>query len=298
MRLTIKSKLTWVIGILLGLFGLFGLFSYLQILNINSKVREITEIAEPTSAAAYEMEINLIGTGFGLLGYLYDHDPKHLERIVKDEIDFETFQAKYHELAETAQGKEWGVKVDLGYEKFRDLAEVLVAIEDRQTQKMEDLLANLNRIDDLLDDSIQAAIQPNEPQAYQKLHAALDMEININGIAKGLGNYLRTHKTIYEDRVHKDEQDFRHFIQLYKNLPLSLQEQQWAQQVESLFNVAVKSVKEIIVLDRKKNRSSPNLSRSGVSSTMSSMTKSRPSPTKTSLQPNRTPSRPVSKRSP
>ena len=35
--------------------------------------------SEAASAAAYEMEINLIGTGFGLLGYLHDHDPLHLE---------------------------------------------------------------------------------------------------------------------------------------------------------------------------------------------------------------------------
>ena len=254
MRLTIKNKLTWVIGFLLGLFGLFGLFSYLQIVKINSKVREITEIAEPTSAAAYEMEINLIGTGFGLLGYLYDHDPKHLERIIKNEIDFETFQAKYHELAETSKGKEWGIMVDRGYEKFRDLAEELITIEDQQTQLTEDLLANLHRIDDLLDDSIQAAIQPDEPQAYQKLHAALDMEININGIVRGLGNYLRTHKSTHEDRVHKDEQDFRHFIQLYKNLPPSSQEQQWVQQVESLANVLVNSVKKVLALDKEKRQ--------------------------------------------
>ncbi|MCH9023398.1 MAG: hypothetical protein IID32_11650 [Planctomycetes bacterium] len=107
MQLIIKKRLTWVIGILLGLFGLFGLLGYLQILTINSKIGEITEIEEPTSAAAYEMEINLIGTGFGLLGYLYDHDPQHLERIVKDEIVFEPFQEKYHELAETPKGKDW-----------------------------------------------------------------------------------------------------------------------------------------------------------------------------------------------
>ena len=34
------------------------------------------------------MEINLIGTGFGLLGYLHDHDPLHLERIRDDAEDF------------------------------------------------------------------------------------------------------------------------------------------------------------------------------------------------------------------
>lgn len=151
------------------------------------------------------MEINAIGTGFGLLGYLHDRDPVHLERIQKDEENFERFQTRYHELAETERDKALGVKVDQSYDEFRALAAELIKVEDDQDRKMGSLLNNLEKIDELLDEKIQAAITPDDPRAYEKLHAALEMEINTNGIAKGLGNFLRTHQEQYEARIHKDE---------------------------------------------------------------------------------------------
>ena len=49
-------------GLLLSLFVIAALVSFFQARIVDEKVREITEVAEPTSAAAYEMEINVIGT--------------------------------------------------------------------------------------------------------------------------------------------------------------------------------------------------------------------------------------------
>ena len=100
MKLTVVAKLGIGIGTLLVLILISGLVSLWQNEFIESKIREITEVEEPTSAAAFEMEINLLGTGFALVAYLHDHDPAHLERIAKDEADFEHFQRRYHELAE------------------------------------------------------------------------------------------------------------------------------------------------------------------------------------------------------
>ena len=81
MRITIRKTLGIVVGGLLLLMVLVAVGSYLQLRLIEGKLAKIVDEEEPQSAAAYELEINLIGTGFAVLGYLHDHDPQHLDRI-------------------------------------------------------------------------------------------------------------------------------------------------------------------------------------------------------------------------
>ena len=185
MIFTIRKKLGLGIGILTGLLLVSGLVSYYQIHVVEERLVEVLEVDEPASAAAYEMEINLIGTGFGLLGYLHDHDPLHLERIRDDAEDFSRHLREHralleqdkteYDLLEPDDRAAMLTKLEQRYERFAALATGLIAVEDEQTAKMESLLEALERIDALLDDEVQPAITPDAPQAYEKLHAALDM---------------------------------------------------------------------------------------------------------------------------
>jgi len=123
------------IGLLLALFLIAALVAYTQLRSLEQKLRQVTEIEEPAGSAALEMEINLIGTGFALLGYLHDHDPLHLQRLRDDQSDFEKFLRQYHELAQTQEYRTLGLKVDQGYTRFRALADRLIRIEDEQTER-------------------------------------------------------------------------------------------------------------------------------------------------------------------
>ncbi len=111
-KMTIGKKLGLSFGIVLLIFAISGLVTITQIRKIGKNLDEIIQVEEPTSAAAYEMEINLIGTGFGLLGYLEDRDTKHLERISGDIDDFGRFQKQYSDLVETKEGKDFGVRLN------------------------------------------------------------------------------------------------------------------------------------------------------------------------------------------
>ena len=264
MIFTIRRKLGLGVGTLTGLLLVSGLVSYLQIHVVEERLVEVLEVDEPSSAAAYEMEINLIGTGFGLLGYLHDHDPLHLERIRDDAEDFARHLRQHRALLEQDKAEYMAVDFDRRnalvaeleqrYGRFAALANGLIAVEDEQTAKMRALLDALGRIDALLDDKIQAGITPETPQAYDKLSAALDMEINANGIAKGLGSFLRTHQPEYEDRVHKDERDLAEHLAAYRSLRLSAQEKRWAEEAEELFDETVRLAKDIIALHKKKEK--------------------------------------------
>lgn len=254
LRLTLARRL-W-----LG-FGLLSLVLLISVVVVernmavvDKNLTAIIETDEPQSAAAYEMEINLIGTGFAVLGYLHDRDPAHLERIEDDARDFDRFQARYHELAEGELEKELAAAVDQGYAQFTALADDLIRIEDAQTAKLDVFLRNLDEMDAILDEQMQANIDPGDPQGAHKLHAAHEMEINTNGMALGLGNYLRTHRAEYEQRVRKDEADFTHLIAVYEGLDLSPEERGWAADVRRLFEESVALATEIIVLDDAKEQ--------------------------------------------
>ena len=67
-RIGIKVGLGLGLGLLFSLFVIGALVSLFQARIVDEKVRQITEVEEPTSAAAYEMEINVIGvTGMSQL---------------------------------------------------------------------------------------------------------------------------------------------------------------------------------------------------------------------------------------
>ena len=176
MRLTIGRKLGLGIGTLLSLFLVVGLVAYTQTRFIDETIREITEIEEPTSAAAYEMEINLIGTGFGVLGYLQDRDPAHRERVADDERDFERFMAQYDDLVETEQGKQLGAKVKAKYQTFKSRGDDLMRIKDDSAKKEKMLDAYLDEMDDLLDEHVQVLAGEAAETGLQRLIAISGME--------------------------------------------------------------------------------------------------------------------------
>lgn len=263
-RMTIRKKVSFAIGTFLVLFVTMGVISYVQIRRLDERLMEIINIDEPISAAAYELEINLIGTGFGLLGYLHDHDPNHLERIQNDEDDFNLFLKKYHQYVrediKTTEGEEHdaridcGFKIDQDYTDFRTIADKLIEIENTKNLKMRHLAQNFEAIDVILDESVQTSIGREDPDAFEKMQAALEMEINVNGIAKGLGKYLMTRQAQYEERIHDDEGDFQKFLEVYERLNLSSQEKQWARQIHLLFDECVRLAKTIIELDKEKEK--------------------------------------------
>jgi len=250
--LNISTKLWLGFGVVLLVLAISGVLSIVQLGSIGGRLVEITEVEEPTSEAAYEMEINLIGTGFGVLGYLEDHDPEHLNRIEGDKKDFANFQAQYYDLCETEEGRNLGTTINKEFKKYTGTADGLIKVEDEQTKKMKSLLNNLSEMDAILNEKIQASINQNDPLLLEKTRYSMELEININGIAKGLGNYIRAHDPVYEARVLDDEKDFQSFLSAYKGLALSTEEIQWAEQVERLFISSIEAAKSIIALEKKK----------------------------------------------
>ncbi|HEX9663213.1 MAG TPA: hypothetical protein VGB27_13070, partial [Candidatus Binatia bacterium] len=64
-------------------------------------LRLVGEKGHPVSAAAYELEINVIGTALGVMKYMQTPLPDHRERVEKDESEFARFKTQHDAFAAT-----------------------------------------------------------------------------------------------------------------------------------------------------------------------------------------------------
>ena len=251
MRLTIGKKLGGTIFILLLIVFILGLISYNRVSKINDSIGAVINVEEPTSAAAYEMEINLVETSLGLISYLKDSDPQHLENLKRDMSEFEHFQQQYYNLCTTDKGRDLGVKIQKEFDKIKALITQLLESDALQTGKMDAFLKDFDAMDALLDDKIQTVIQPDVPQAYKKLEASMEMEVNNNGMTRCVGSFLRTHKDIYITNMKRDIEDFRVFLKAYHALNLTANERKWANEMGALFETNTQRAEEIVALEKK-----------------------------------------------
>ena len=237
------------LGLLLSLFVIAVLISLFQARVAREKVREITEVEEPTSAAAYEMEINVIGTGLGVLKYLQTGDQIHRLRVAKDEANFERFKSQYDLLAETARGRELGKQVSLLYQEYKAVGDTLMDQADRREILFAIIGENFGELDEILDELILATVDMQGPDGPEKHIASMGMEANIAEVGTWLGNYLRTSREEYKERLYHDADDFWEEFNKFKSLRLTEEEKARAVELEVLFSQTQDLATEIIALE-------------------------------------------------
>ena len=83
MRLTVIHKigLALVVVLLLGLMPVLMIFNGLK--QLEQTVGQVTDIDEPISAAAYEMEISTISSGMAVLKYLETGEAEYRAQAAK-----------------------------------------------------------------------------------------------------------------------------------------------------------------------------------------------------------------------
>lgn len=251
--LTIGSKLGLGIAVLLVLCILTGLVSYVQTRHVRQKVEEITEVREPLNSAVYGMENNLMETAFSSLGYLATGDSSLLNAFRRSREHFSVIQQKYRDVARTDTTNRFNARLQDGFARLHAVALEQIRLRDQQTQTMDVLLGNLDAIDSLLNKRIQASISADDPLAYRRLKAALEMEVNVNALTKGLGNFLLTGQPQFESRIHRAEREFTRYFRIYQNVLLSAKEKRWATDLHILSTQSVEQAKTIIALEQQRN---------------------------------------------
>ena len=131
------GKLWLAFGLLVLVLGISGLVSYRSIQRIDRNLRQIVSVEEPLEQAVLEMEINAGETARGMLDYVRDLEPKHIEAMRDSEADFERFAADFARLAETDEEHRLGREVARLYKEFKALGDEIVALADRRRGALE-----------------------------------------------------------------------------------------------------------------------------------------------------------------
>ena len=157
---------------------------------VEGRVDQILNVEEPMSAAAHELEINVLGAGLAVLRYLETGDPVHRARIVKDEADFAQFKTVYDRLAQSEREQELGDRIDLLHRRYSEIGRTLMELRDRRAALHDQLTAGFDEVDAILDDQIQAHLDLNSPDWEAKLEASSSLEGDVAEMGTWLGSCL------------------------------------------------------------------------------------------------------------
>jgi len=220
---TIGTKLGAGIGTMVVLCIAIGLVSYLQSRVVSDKIREITEVREPVNTAVHGMESSLEETALATLGFLSTGDAGFMESFQTSRNAFEESDRKYG----AAGGADPGVKLRQGFKEFCALAAEQIELRNLQGRNMSALLKEVDEIEGLLKDRIVSSIKADDPLAYRREQAALQMEVNANAMTKSLGNFLITGEPEFESRLHRAGSEFQRYFDIYRNVTISSEEKEW-----------------------------------------------------------------------
>jgi signal transduction histidine kinase len=220
---TIGTKLGVGIGTMVMLCIAIGVVSYMQSRVVSGKIRELTEVREPVNTAVHDMETSLEETALATLGFLSTGDSRFLGSFQTARGEFEQSDRKYGEAA----GPESGAKLRQGFSEFCALAADQIELRNNQSRNMSALLKDVHEIEGLLKDRIVPSIKADDPIAYRREQAALEMEVNANAMTKSLGNFLITGDTAYEAGLHHAGEEFRRYFSIYRNVVISTEEKEW-----------------------------------------------------------------------
>ena len=250
-RWTLARKLWMIVGLMVGILSISGVVAYVQIQTIKRSVLQLTRIEEPLEEAILEMEINAGETARAVLNYLRDQDPKHIDKVYDSEADFELYAAEFEALAETDEERRLGAEIARLYIEFKILGDDIITLIDERNTAIELLHKAVIEIDELIDNEIQGAIDRNAPDAFLKLEAALDMEINIDEAFSAIRQYILHPDASILEEILDAETDFARYLALYLTTNMSADEIMWLDVIEKDFAHSIALSSRIIVSTNK-----------------------------------------------
>lgn len=160
-----------------------ALYQSLQAIRRDMDLAANTE--EPESAATYEMEINALGAGLAVKKYLLGADAAELERLAKDEADFERFRAEYERLGDGEIELEMAREIGALHQRYRTLGRELLRLGDQRTALHAQLAADIEEVD-----RIFTGVEFSEPQREVKYRELLSLKADIGELGTWVGAFL------------------------------------------------------------------------------------------------------------
>jgi signal transduction histidine kinase len=248
-RFTVTHKIIagLVLILLIGLLSM--LLIYRGLVLVEQELERLAAVEEPTSLAAYEMEINVNGMGLAVLKYLDDVDPFYRSWVSDDDADFNVFLREYLNLVNTRRERTLGREVSALFEEFEQLAQRLMEEKDRQAALFEAVAANFEQMDRIIDERVQPAIDRRGPEALAKIEASMDMEASIAEMAFWTIAYQEVSSQEHRRMIFDKEQEFKQALSRIKQLDLLQEKVTLVAAIQAIGDQTHRSVLDIVALE-------------------------------------------------
>ena len=255
----IAAKVGLSLGGMVAVFIVGGALFLLQIGHIVDDLIQLAKVEEPVEEATFEMEINLGEAARAILDYVHDRDPADREgnraRVIDSEADFQRFHGEFMRLAESEKERALGAELARLFVEFTELGHEMMALSDLTAVGIERLGGIVRSIDEFVDEKLQVTVDMTTPGSMERLHAAFEMEINIDEAYAAITSYLLApHPTVAEE-LRDAVADFERFEAAYRRAGLSADEKILVDRIDRDFAAATRLGEELMGLaDREREQ--------------------------------------------
>jgi signal transduction histidine kinase len=249
MRVTVRTKVVAGLAVILGMGAVSMLIIYQGLGALREGMRQLADFKQPSSAAAYEMEINANGIALAVLKYLESAEPQYRRLVEDDMSDFERSYADYLRLSESGAEKALADSIGAAYSEFRGLAELLMDEEDEQETRFAEFGQGVERIDEIIDGRIQPRVDRRLPVGFEKVEVIADLEADIAEWAFWVANYRRAPRPEYRELIFTNYREFGRKLDTFKTLDLTAAERSAAAEMDDIRNRLLILTREILADD-------------------------------------------------
>lgn len=215
---------------------------------LKSQLHAITAVAEPMSAAAYEMEISIIRTGMGVVNYLLTAEPYYRQQVEQDAATFARFNSYYDSLPKDSHHRPLGTDFSAIFRDYLEITDTLMTTAARQRVVYSALAESFEVLHGIINDRIRKNLDVAGPQGPLKLLGTANLAAYTANIGTWLGSYTRTSDPSYKQQLLQGEEAVEKELTWFKTLKLSQKEREWAAELEQRYSQARAEIVEAIGL--------------------------------------------------
>jgi signal transduction histidine kinase len=214
---TIRSRVVAVIVASMFVAIATSLVVYRTLFGAARNASELADRADASAHAAYEMEINTIGMGIGVLKYLATRDPQYRSRVDDDEGDFYRHFAIYEQLATDPERRTIALETKRRYQEFSARGRGLMDSEDLLHRRLPPVVEFVSRAQTLTSAGLNER-DPSEAQVIAKIRL-------VRGAAAQFGSalipYVRNPAAANHDEMRRHVRAITQATSELQRLPVS-----------------------------------------------------------------------------
>ena len=238
-RRSISRRMWRSLVMLVAVLVISGAVTSFLLLQVVQIVRQLIEVEDPLERAVLEMEINAVEATQALYNYVAAPEARYLEKFQDSNADFRKFSQTFNSLLQgDAMTVEGAAVLDL-QQTYESLGEEIIALVNLQAEGLDIFRGTAVELDALIDEGLQGALRKGRAGYAAKLHAALDMEVNIGEALGAIESYIIYRDPGQLEKLQDSVDDFARFVADYRKTRLSADEGQVLDRIVRDFSASV-----------------------------------------------------------